>query len=38
MTNFIVAVVVGTYDEVKDQQKIISYRQKAEMNFECYMM
>jgi len=38
MTNFLIAVITTTYEKVKKYQKIISFRHKAELNEECYML
>jgi len=36
MLNFIIAVITSTYSRVVNYQKIISYKNKADLNFEFY--
>ena len=36
MINFIVAVIINSYEQVKNKQKIISFKQRADLNHECY--
>lgn len=38
MLNFLIAVITNTYDRVNNYQKIISFKNKAELNEECYML
>jgi len=38
LTNFMIAVVVTTYERVQERQEAISVRHKAELNYECYML
>lgn len=35
LLNFIIAVINETYDQVKDNQVLINYQYKAELNLEC---
>ena len=38
MLNFLIAVITNTYERVNNYQKIISFKHKAELNEECYML
>jgi len=38
MINFIVAVIINSYEQVKNKQRIISFRQRADLNYECYQI
>lgn len=38
MINFIVAVISATFERVQDYQLIITFKQKAELNFESYQL
>ena len=38
MINFIVAVIINSYEQVKNKQRIISFRQRADLNHECYQI
>jgi len=38
MLNFLVAVLQQTYDRIQSYQKIILYRQRAELNEECFTL
>lgn len=34
--NFLISIICACYERVKGVQQIISYKQKAELNFECF--
>lgn len=38
MLNFLIAVITSTYERTINYQKIISFKHKAELNEECYML
>jgi len=38
MLNFLIAVITNTYDRVSNYQKVISFKNKADLNEECYML
>jgi hypothetical protein len=38
MLNFLIAVISSNYEQTMIYQKLIGYRQKAELNYETYML
>lgn len=38
MINFLIAVITSAYQRVMNYQKIISYKHKADLNYETYML
>ena len=38
MLNFLIAVITNTYERVSNYQKVISFKNKADLNEECYML
>ena len=38
MLNFLIAVITSTYERVNNYQKIISFKHKAELNKDCYIL